>query len=85
MARMMATMSEISDRISKAREVRGLSARGLSLAAGLSDGVVAQIERGDIKSPRGDALVSLAKALDVDVGWLLTGEGRGPADTQPAA
>lgn len=78
-------MSEISKRILRARTALGLSARGLSLAAGLSDGFVAQIERGTIKNPGVNVIVALAKALGVDVGWLLTGEGRGPAETPAAA
>lgn len=73
-------MSDLSDRLQQARNARGLSARALSLSSGLTDSVVGQIERGEIRSPRSDVVVALAKALDVDAGWLLAGEGRGPAE-----
>jgi transcriptional regulator with XRE-family HTH domain len=68
-------MSTIADRLEEVRGKRGVSRRGLAADAGVSGGLVAQIERGAIKSPRGETIEKLAKALNVDAGWLLTGFG----------
>ena len=34
----------------------------------------------DVRPPPPDRLLRLADALDVSAGWLLTGEGEGPAE-----
>lgn len=77
---------DLADRVQWILEHRGVSARGLSLAAGLSQSHVGQIVRGQIKgqvSP--DVLSSIARAGQVDLVWLLTGEGEpeGTPDTPP--
>lgn len=64
----------ISQNIKKAREARGLSCRQVSLAAGLSQSAVAQIERQDIESPRLETLERIAIALGVSVEELIGGK-----------
>ena len=55
-----------------------MSRRGLSLAAGISQARVGQMERNPEANPRAKTIAALADALDVDPTWLLTGEGRAP-------
>lgn len=50
-----------------------MSARSVSIAAGLAESTVGQIERGDIASPRLDTMLAIAKVLKVDAGKLMTG------------
>lgn len=41
---------------------------------------ISEAERGEA-TPRTDTVLAVSQVLDVDVGWLLTGEGRGPEST----
>lgn len=72
--------ANLRHRLAYARVTRGFATkRKLSLAAGLSETLVAQIERGQIANPRIDTIETLAKVLGVSVAWLTTGEGPGPS------
>ena len=63
---------------------RGFSRRGLSLAAGLSQSHVGQIIRGDKKGRVSHSvLAAIAKAAQVNLTWLATGEGS-PLDSEDA-
>lgn len=70
-------VQSVGARIRSARSVRGLGSRALDRAAGLREGHVAMIEgrAGDIE---GQTAAAIAKALDVSLEWLLSGEGEGP-------
>jgi len=61
-------------RLKKARKEQGLSARSLSLKAGLSPNVVQMLEEGD-RTPGVETAERLAIALGVSKSWLTFGEG----------
>lgn len=67
-------MSTPSTRLREEREAAGLSARALSLRAGLSQGLAALIESGTTKMGHRSA-AALADALGVSASWLLFGQG----------
>ncbi len=71
--------TSIADRLQRARQLRGLSRRRLSLAAGLSQTLVQRIEAGHISDPRSSTLSKLAATLDVSAAWLSFNIGEGPA------
>lgn len=69
----------LAQRLGEVREACGISSRALSLAAGLSQSVVGQIERGDIQHPTCDALGKIVVALrgrgvDVTIDSLIFGD-----------
>jgi len=66
--------SGLAKRIQKSREGLCISAKELDRRSGLHVGHTAMIERGDRKTPSSDTVIKLAKALRVDIAWLLTGE-----------
>ena len=69
--------SKIAERVKAAREGLGISCRELDRRSGLTEGHVSLIERGDRQIPSSTTAVKLAKGLQVDVVWLLTGyQGR---------
>lgn len=75
-ARYQLPVDTMADRLQWILGETGMSKRGLSLAAGMSPSYVAMIIRGDI----GEGIAyenaeKLAKAGNVRVGWLLSGEG----------
>ncbi len=72
------TTSTLSTRLKKAREIRGLSARDLSRRADLNPGHVSVLESRPCTRIRPGTVDALAKALDVDVIWLLFGRGVPP-------
>jgi transcriptional regulator with XRE-family HTH domain len=63
----------IGERISRERAVRGLSIEELAQRAGVSTGLLSQIERG-IGNPSLSSLVGLASALEVPLGSFFGGE-----------
>jgi transcriptional regulator with XRE-family HTH domain len=74
---------DIAERLSEARGKSGLSARDLSLKAGLTQSVVGQIERRDVANPSATTLGSIARVLGVSVDWLLFGDEVGaPGDVE---
>ena len=70
----------LPERVTFARERRGLTARAASLAAGLSHAYVSHLETGrrDPETVSLGSIRALADALDVPFPWLATGEGKGP-------
>lgn len=64
----------LRQRLKKARKEQGLSARSLSLKAGLSPNVVQMLEEDD-RTPGVDTAERLAIALGVSKSWLTFGEG----------
>lgn len=75
-------MNDIGDRIKYARELRGLSQEELAERSGVSQTSITDVERGRSKMPRG--LNKIAKALQVSVEWLMTGDGMAPDPDDPA-
>lgn len=68
-------MDDIATRIQAEMDRQDLSARGLSLKAGLSERHVGKIlERGSGGGAEGQTLLKIANALGVSVAWLMTGE-----------
>ena len=64
----------IAKRVRLVRKARGLKKSELDHMAGLSNGVVSSLEGGRRASaPSAQLVLQLARALDVDVGWLITG------------
>lgn len=69
----MRTMNTIGERVRWAREKRGLSCAALDETADLSCGHTASIESGRRETPSVVTVSKLARALDVDVAWLING------------
>jgi transcriptional regulator with XRE-family HTH domain len=70
------TPKTLADRIEYARELAGLTPRGLSIIAGLDPTHVRLIEDGERPDPRSSTISKLANALGLTTDWLL--DGRGP-------
>lgn len=76
----------VADRLKQVREMGGMSARGLSIRAGLHPHHVGVIELRKTGEISATVAVSLARALGVSVEWLVNGEGDAPdKDTVLAA
>lgn len=65
---------EMGVRIKKARENRGLSIFDVYLRTDIDVNTLSQIEEGNITPPLG-TVIKLAKALDLKMGYLISGEG----------
>jgi len=62
-------------RITQAIKIIGINRAELSRRSGVPEGQLSKIVNGHTKSPRGETLSKIAKALEVQEGWLITGEG----------
>ena len=71
-------MKTIGERLRWARERRGLNHAELDEVADLSCGHSAKIERGHREDPSAGTASKLARALGVDVAWLING-GKAPS------
>jgi ribosome-binding protein aMBF1 (putative translation factor) len=72
--------SEFGRRLRETRELRGLSLRALEAKCGLSNALISQMETGVTGNPGINTVAKLAKALDVDPGWLAWGDPAGWGD-----
>lgn len=72
-------MSTLQERLKEARKAASLTQAELSVRSGLSQSTIAQIESGRNSGTR--FADKLAKALNVSLSWLLTGQG--PISTDP--
>lgn len=70
-------------RIKGMRVSKGLTQEGLAKLAGMKQGTLSELETGISQRPRGDSLVRIAKALEVDPEWLVTGKGSPARAMQP--
>lgn len=73
----MGIMRDIADRVREARKKKGLSARAVADAAGLTPSHVTMIEtrrKGVREGLSSETLRKLANVLDVSIDWLVTGE-----------
>jgi quercetin dioxygenase-like cupin family protein/ribosome-binding protein aMBF1 (putative translation factor) len=64
---------EMGKRVKKARESRGLSLFDLYLRTDIDVEVLSQIEEGQVTPPLG-SVIKLAKALDLKMGYFISGE-----------
>lgn len=71
----------IGGRISLARDAIGLSVEQVSAIAGVTTETWANWEN-DRAEPRANRLDMLARILQVSIGWLLDGQGAGPAEAR---
>jgi len=71
------TMKTLAARLRWAREKRGLSCAELDEVADLTLGHTASVESKRIEVPSTATASKLARALDVEVGWLIEG-GKAP-------
>lgn len=69
-------MKTLAERLTWARTKQGLMRNALDEKAGLSEGHVAAIERGDRENPSAATAGALATALGVDLEWLVNGGKR---------
>lgn len=65
----------LAERVTKSRELAGLSKSDLARAVGVSPSAIAQWENGETKTLEGENLMRAAAALSVDAMWLATGRG----------
>ena len=74
-------MATIGERLRASRVARGMSIPELEKRSGVSNAQISRVENAK-RGMNVDTAISLARALDVDVGWLLEGSGApdGPAD-----
>lgn len=68
-------METIGSRITKLREKRGLSQRGLAIKANVSNSTISRIENNQ-SIPYGQTLENLAKALEVSTDYILFGDSK---------
>jgi transcriptional regulator with XRE-family HTH domain len=73
------TKSTLGDRLTAAREARGLNQKDLARRLGTSPRAIQTWEL-DQKAPASNRLHMLAGILNVSIAWLLTGEGKGILD-----
>ncbi len=74
----------VGRRIRALRLAMGVKEGGLAGQAGIGQGTLSDLERGDSVQPRGDSLIRLASILKVSQDWLITGEGSPVQAVQPA-
>lgn len=65
-------MATLASRLTTAREAKGLSQSDLARLIGIKPQAIQAIEAGRVEKPRN--IVAIAKALDVEAGFLLTGD-----------
>jgi transcriptional regulator with XRE-family HTH domain len=75
---MASITEEFASRVRRARETRRLTRGALDRAAGLAGGHAARIEDGSRSNVTLVTAERIAMALEVRLGWLVAGEGRGP-------
>lgn len=74
----MSDLTTFAGRVRFARKLRGLSCLALSTKAELGKSHVRQIETGERPNPTLETAAAIARALDVDPAWLMTGTGVAP-------
>ncbi len=71
------------DRVAAAREAQGLTHKALSRKLGIASKTLDAWEH-DMSEPRANKLQMLSGVLNVSIPWLLTGEGDGIGEAEPA-
>lgn len=67
-------------RLGHLRGLAGLSARSLSVLAGISPTHVSLIEAGRVSSPESHTSAALASVLGCSLDWLIAGKGKPPTE-----
>lgn len=70
-------MTALTLRIKQLREVRGWSQAELARRTGVSQGMISRLENRRVDSIHMPTLEKLARALDVDPGYLIVKKGKG--------
>jgi len=65
-------MATLASRLAAAREAKGISQSDLARLIGIKPQAIQAIEAGRVEKPRN--IVAIAKALDIEAGFLLTGD-----------
>lgn len=65
--------AKVGDRVRSVRQSRGLSLKDISQRTGLEISLLEQIEEGQVAPPLGN-VIKLAKALDMKMGYFISGE-----------
>lgn len=76
---MTKTPSDLAKRVTKLREMGGISARALSVLAGLSPSFLGQLERGEFSGLGAESAMRIAAVLGVSVDHLIHGSGDPPS------
>lgn len=79
----METLNTMADRIRAARVARGMSRPELARRCRVSRGAVSHWELGRTKNLRNETLLKVSAALQVNMKWLLNGEGVRDLDLAP--
>lgn len=66
---------QLGEYIRYMRQAHGMNIRGLAAKAGIDNGGLARLERGDVRSPRPETLRALARALGAPLADLFTRAG----------
>lgn len=61
----------LGERIKKAREAKGLTLKDVAFKVGVKEPTIQRYESGEIKNPPHQKLLKLAKALGVDINYLM--------------
>ncbi|MHA3354298.1 LexA family protein [Yersinia enterocolitica] len=80
----MNTYSTFGERLLARREELGMTQEDLAAKAGITRMAISKIELGMTQKPRADNLFALAKALQLNPNWLVSGKGEKEASNQAA-
>lgn len=67
-------MSSIGERVKHIRKLHKLNQKDFSAAINISQGRLSEIEK-NICKPSTDTLISLSKGFNVNLNWIILGEG----------
>jgi transcriptional regulator with XRE-family HTH domain len=73
------TPKTLAARLKMARKLKGFTKSGLDARAGLTRGHTRQIEAGLKPNPEAGTASKLARALEIDLAWLIDGVGSAPS------
>jgi len=78
-------MQSIQDRVAHLRRLSGRTAGGLSVAVGLSRGMIRLIEIGARQNVEAATVAAIAAGTGASADWLLTGRGEPPTEEEVRA
>ena len=74
-------MKTVAERLAYALAIRGMTQSELAPRAGVTRGTISNVMKGVAKNFTAEVSLKVARALDVDVYWLVLGEGTATNDT----
>lgn len=74
-------MKTVAERLAYALAIRGMTQSELARRAGVTRGTISNVMKGVAKNFTAEVSLKVARALDVDVYWLVLGEGTATNDT----